>query len=252
MVEEDSPTKSRWEAAVCRTKRAYPLWRNPLKMPPMKQQTISHILFGLVWLIACGAATAQVQKCVTAGGKVEYRQGLCDAPAEHRYMQRGTVNTVDAMPDHEIARTLQPPPPPRYDSAAAYSDNDGGGRVPTAQEIKNMETSANSITVGRRERLVRQAEINAAKDRRAGGSGVVDLSAVNAFDDRAAQRRQAAAISAAASAARDAQQVQGVGRCNGPSCRGPDGSRHNMGNRRTVVGADGRVCRRVGDKLHCN
>lgn len=219
----------------------------------MKQRTILTVVLGLAWLTVHATAHAQIRKCVTAAGKVEYRQGLCDGQEEHRSLRRGTVNTVDAMPDHEIERILRPPRPPSYEVEAAYGGSgDGGGRAPTEQEIKNMETSANSITVGRRERLVRQAEINAAKDRRAGGRGVVDLRAVEAFDDRAARRRESAAISAAETASRDAQQAHGVGRCNGPSCRGPDGTRHNMGSRRTVVGPGGQVCRRVGDKLHCN
>jgi hypothetical protein len=176
------------------------------------------------WLVA-GAANAQMFKCVLPGGKIEYRGSACD-DAKQDTPIRGSISNVPAMP-HE--RTTRAP------EAAGPSMTVIGGEkpgIPSERDIKNMETSASSLSLSRREKLMRQAEIEAAKRLRAGGSGVPDYSAVEADDRRTAARQQAddeakaarrtqnAAAAAAAQRAAMQPSHDRLTQCVGGTCQG--------------------------------
>ncbi len=220
-----------------------------------------------VWVLAlaamlCAPASAQMMfKCITPSGGVEYRGSPCEGTSRVSPMAGGTISKVDGMSRHEIQRALRQntEAQPQYQSV---QQQETGRAVPTDQDIKNMETSASSITLGKRDKMIRQAEIAAAKDRRIGGSGEVDYSAVNADDQRTAARRQAAAQQAAAQAQEMARaQEQQANRtftqdsirtCSFGNCRGSSGADYTVapdgGFRRRD---DGAKCRQVNGRLEC-
>lgn len=183
-------------------------------------------------------------KCVTSGGAVEYRGSPCEGNSRDSRMAGGTMSKVEGMSRHEIQKALRQNPEPQQ----PYQQQPENGRaVPSQQDIKNMESSASSITLSKRDKMVRQAEIAAAKDRRAGGSGEADYSAVNAEDQRTAARRQAAVQ------ATQAAQPRTMTSCDGGGCWDSSGARYNRsagdGN---FFRQDGRACRTVGNQVQCN
>lgn len=194
------------------------------------------------WSFLPSNVSAQITKCISPGGKVEYRHGLCEGAAKHGRMTGGTVSTVDAMPDHEIDRTLRPPV--SRSPETTYSTAKRAGRVPSEIDIKNMETSANSISLSERERLMRRAEIAAARDLRAGGSGQLDTSALDAYDQRSAARR--------AAAQRSANNPTHMTSCDRGGCWDNTGSRYNKAAGGNMFRQDGKFCTRVGSNYQCN
>lgn len=111
-----------------------------------------------------------------------------------------------------------------------------------------METSASSMTVRGREQLVRQAEIAAARACRNGVTPAPDMSAVDAFDQRA-QARRAAAAAEAVRQQQDAMRPNPPAWCNGAGCWQGD-THYQRGSDGTYYGG-GRTCRRIGDQLVC-
>lgn len=215
----------------------------------------SALLTGMSFF-AMSAYPQTMFKCVTPTGGIEYRGSPCTGSTRDAPMENGTYSNVDGMSRHEIQRALRPAPASRQHYQQSQQATDGN--VPSEQDIKNMETSASSITLGKREKMIRQAEIAAAKDRRAGGSGQVDYSAVDAEDQRTSARRQAAAANAAAQAKEQMQQAtrtftqDQIRNCTSVSCRGTSGADYTPapegGFRRRE---DGARCRQVNGRLDC-
>jgi hypothetical protein len=205
----------------------------------------------LCFLLCASAAHAQMFKCVLPGGKVEYRGSACDDARQDKPIN-GAVSNVPAIP-LERATTRQP-------EATAPSRTVIGGEkpgIPSERDIKNMETSASSISLSKREKLIRQAQIDAAKRLRAGGSGAVDYSTVEAEDRRAAARQQAddeakaarraqaAATAAAAQQAAMQPSNDRLTQCIGNSCSSSSGENYNA-----VPGLPGQF-RRSSDGKGC-
>lgn len=111
---------------------------------------------------------------------------------------------------------------------------------PSEQDIKNMETSASSITLSKEQRIQRQAEIQAARRCRAGGSPTPDYSAVQAEQERAAARRAAAGVAPVA-----------VTNCDSAGCWDTNGQRYNRAAGGNFVRQDGAFCTPVGNQLQC-
>ncbi|MFC7410883.1 hypothetical protein [Hydrogenophaga atypica] len=199
------------------------------------------------------SANAQLNKCISPAGKVEYRQGMCEGAAKQGRMTGGTVSTVDAMPEHEIQRLLAPERIYSSGGVGGYQASQQGRRVPSEIDIRNMETSANSLGLSERERLMRRAEIAAARNLRAGGSGQLDTSALQAHDARRAERRRQAAAAAAASAAENHHPtITRMKSCNGGSCFDSQGTRYREAGGNRMVRQDGTSCRQSGGRLICN
>ena len=146
-------------------------------------------------VLACGTAHAQLHKCVGADGKVEYRDSACDDVRQSAPMTGGTSSGIDAMDPREIQRAQQmmraervqaqgnatPTPTP----ASARS----GRRVPTEEEIKNLETSASSITLSDKQRRFLQAEVERMKAARAEGATYSESELRQLKDSQSAQNR---------------------------------------------------------------
>ena len=202
------------------------------------------LLLFIVCLFALPATAQMMFKCVNPAGGIEYRGSPCEGSTRDTPMVGGSYSKVDGMSQQEIQRTLRP----TVETTQQYQSGQQatGGRVPSQQDIKNMETSASSMTLSKRDKMIRQAEIEAAKDRRVGGSGDVDYSAVNAEDQRTAARRQAAVQ------ASQAAQPRSMTNCDAGGCWDTGGARYNRsagdGN---FFRQDGKACRTVGTKVQC-
>ena len=191
---------------------------------------------------AMSAHAQTMFKCVTPAGGIEYRGSPCTGSTRDTPMANGTYSNVDGMSRHEIQRTMRPAPESRQQYQQQQQASGSG--APSELDIRNMETSASSITLDKREKMKRQAEIAAAKDRRAGGSGQVDYSAVDAEDQRTAARRQATAKAA---------QPRSLVNCDSAGCWDTSGARYNKsagdGN---FFRQDGKACQTVGNQVRCN
>lgn len=214
------------------------------------------LLLFIVGLFALPATAQSMFKCVNPAGGIEYRGSPCEGSTRNTPMVGGSYSNVDGMSQHEIQRTLRP----RLEPTQQYQQGQQstGEKMPSQQDIKNMETSASSITLSKRDKMIRQAEIEAAKDRRAGGGGEVDYSAVNAEDQRTAARRQAAVAQSTAQAQAQMQQANRnftqdtIRNCTSGNCRGASGANYTPapegGFRRRE---DGAKCNTLNGRLDC-
>lgn len=250
-------------------------------------------------LVACaaltvGTASAQVFKCTNEAGKTVYS----DAPCSHRAQQldpnKLNTNTLDgsyhrrAADEHRAARQarLEPAPQQPNQALGAPSAQPGERTVcPTALEIRNMETSANSITQGSKERDFLQAEVARAKACRQGGA-TYSKESWRALED--AQRQQNRVDNSERKAARrTAEEIhlsngsQGVQQgvlldreneakeearrkarrqnmppiitsCDAGGCWDDFGNRYNHAGGGNLFRQDGRFCMRNGPDLQCN
>lgn len=122
-------------------------------------------------MLCAGAAFAQVYKCPDASGRIVYSDSACGG----QLLQEGrlTGNTMQRT-ESPGARTE---PAPAGNTAptnnavpaitAAPAVNPGtataSGGCPSEMDIRNLETSASSISIGRKEREFLQAEIRRAR-----------------------------------------------------------------------------------------
>lgn len=143
----------------------------------------------LLALTAASAAHAQLNKCVTAAGKVEYRDSPCDDARQHRPVG-GAVSELPAMSAQDIGR-----------AKALMAEEQRGPRAtvigpppgrPTEQDIRNMETSASSVLQGRKEREFLQGEVRRAKAAAAGDGTYTDNDLATLKERQADQNRMRA------------------------------------------------------------
>jgi hypothetical protein len=236
----------------------------------------------LILLLLAGAAQAQAQmfKCVLPSGKVEYRGSQCDDTKQSAPIH-GAVSDVPAMPAREMqraqqARRAEPEPGPQM---TVIGRSPSSRRVPTEQEIKNLETSASSITIGEKERRFLQDEVRRAKAARETGteyseqqlrelkeaassqsrlsqgeraSARRDAEAVHMesgtaavkaqiLQDREIEAQRAAQRQAAAARPQPTTQLHG---CTSSGCFGSDGFYMRSGD--TLLGPNGRSCTSTG------
>ena len=245
-------------------------------------------------ILMAGTASAQVFKCTNEAGKTVYS----DAPCAHRAQQldpnKLNTNTLDgsyhrrAADQDRAARQVRSAPDPYQSNQATDAPRDQAeprAVCPTAFEIRNMETSANSITQGSKERDFLQAEVARAKACRQGGA-TYSRESWRALED--AQRQQNRIDNSERKAARrTAEEIhlsngsQGVQQgvlldreneakdearrkarrhnvppiimsCDAGGCWDDFGNRYNHAGGGNLFRQDGRFCMRTGSDLMCN
>ncbi len=236
------------------------------------------------------AAGAQVYKCPDSAGKITYSQSACAGGTRGLPISGGTTSGINAMSQREIQRSMRPEPQPQAPQAPQAFIMGQGGNAPTSQEIKNLETSASSITKDKKERNFLKAEVERAKAAQSDGEKYTAQdwtrineaqSAQSRIDAKDRQRareaaeavhsakgsqsvrqqieadRQAEDARVAARRAAAADQAARAAQASQPriaSCNGPGcwvGTEHlKKGSDGTYYGASG-ACRRIGDQLHC-
>jgi hypothetical protein len=245
---------------------------------------VKHLATAAVLMTAIFSSHAQLYKCVSPSGRTEYSQSPC-ADQRDAAPIRGSANVINAMPQSEIRRATAPRPPTQGAPAAIIG---GGGQGPSAQDIKNLETSASSITKGAKERRFLQQEVERAKA--AGGQYSGDdwaalkqtqeqQSRIDAKDRERARieaesihmrggspavqqqithereaDQQAQADRRAAAAARSGPPPEGGGflNCKGNGCSDVQGNWYYPRSDGTYNRSDGKVCHQQGSIVMCN
>lgn len=143
----------------------------------------------LAVLLLATSAHAQLHKCVNAQGKVEYRDSGCDDAGQSRGIG-GSVSGIDAMSPSELrhAQSLMQAEK-RIQPAPAAVIGAGNTAKPSAQDIKNLETAASSITLSAKERKFLQSEVSRAKAA-AAGDGTYTQKDLDALRQRQADQNR--------------------------------------------------------------
>jgi hypothetical protein len=132
------------------------------KVNARKILTFFNIPLGvLVLALISGSVQAQTFKCVTATGRTEYRGSPCDDARQEKAMTGGAVSGVPAMSQREIQQATRAEPAATAPSMTVIGGAKRG--VPTERDIKNLETSAGSITLNQKEKKFMQDELRRAK-----------------------------------------------------------------------------------------
>lgn len=235
-------------------------------------------IFMAAALVGAATAHAQIYKCQEAGRTV-YSQTQCDRgvlidasrpspklPAE--LTQRREVDRAARLPPSSAALTVNREAPPQ--SAPV------GSNCPTEQDIRNLETSASSMTFNsqRKERDFLYAEIRRARAcSKEGGNYTQDdwtrikdaQRGQNRIDsnDRARERAIAEGIHAPAASDRENARMENdklreelrranTLNCDATGCWSQSGVRYNRaGNTSTFFRQDGASCELVGTAMNC-
>jgi hypothetical protein len=222
-----------------------------------------------ILLMAVVTAAESAYKCTGADGKVQYLQTPCPAGTSGGEV-RLQPNSLDASGSREQA--AQPPQRPGSPDAPATAV---GPVCPTALDIRNLETSAASVTIGKPEQAFLRDEVRRARACASPGNRYTaddwrrireGQSAQLGPDPqrRKAQRRSVEDIHASASPA-ERERIQSeraallargpnaVADCDGTGCWDADGMRYNRApGSSQFIREDGRQCRAVNNRMECN
>ena len=225
-------------------------------------------------LTLSATAHAGVYKCKDAAGKTVYSDNACGQDKQEVQNLRG--NTMQA---ERVQR-------PTYANSQQSQQSASEGSVcPSAQEIRNLETSASSVTLKRQEREFMQAEVRRARAcSKEGGNYNADdwkriQEAQSAQNNLTSESRQAARASAegrhALSASEQEQERMRTDKliqeqrkaqrqrqaaaqsgqlvnCDQAGCWGTNGQRYNNAAGGNFYRNDGAFCLRNGPTVTCN
>lgn len=222
--------------------------------------------------------TQNVWKC-QVNGKTTFSDAPCPSSGtmlEQRQLNSNTIGAVQRQ----------------WPVEGQDSGYQGGGRHPSSgqsscpseRDIKNMETSANSVTIGRKEKAFLQDEVRRARQC-AKGQGNYDQGDwkqlkeahrdQNSLTGGAAARARAESIHSAAdpyeseriAAQRRREQLQReryrhnaaphssppglIYKCQADKCYGTDGFYHRRGDTNKFTSPNGRPCRQIGNRMEC-
>lgn len=221
----------------------------------------------LVLLSVLAAPVHAAYKCTGADGRVQYTETPCPAGTTGSAvrLQPNTMDSSGARPQAPPER----PAPPEVRSAAAAPV------CPGPLEIRNLETTASSVALGRPERDFLRDEVRRARACATAGNSYTaeDWKRIKegqsaqsnvSPQQRRAERRTVEDIHAAAApaerqrilaerAAAVARGPNAIAECDGSGCWDGEGLRYNRapGNAR-FVREDGALCREVGSRMRCD
>ena len=235
-------------------------------------------------------AQAQVRKCTGPNGKVTYSDYVCAGNTASESKVEGRANRLDNSGSREQAGIFQQRQAQEEHQAAAHSYPSSGGAAggtscPSAQAIKNMETSAGSISYDdkRKEREFLQAEIRRARACSKEGGNYTEDDWKRVKEGQAAQgnitsksrqagRDSAEGIHSSAASAREQERMRTdklieaerdsqrraraapvhMGACDAAGCWDTGGKRYNNAAGGNLIRADGAFCQRIGAVVQCN
>lgn len=189
---------------------------------------MKHIAIAIFFL--AGAAHAEVFKCPGPNGTTVYSDAPCG-------------NGVQVNPQQLRANSLPAQRPAAARTQAGAFDASTAQPVtpsdcPTAQDVKNLETSASSITLSSIDKQVKQEDVRRAKACQPPLSGD-ELAAFRA----SIRPKHTPPPSPTPSI---------ITSCDSGGCWDNVGQRYNSGGGSTFVRQDGRVCQRAGNQLECH
>lgn len=222
-----------------------------------------------ILLMAVVTAAEAAQKCTGPDGKVQYVDTPCPAGTKgsELHIQPNTLDT--SGPRAQAGPQPERPAPPGAPATAVVAV------CPTALDIRNLETSAASVTIGRMERGFLRDEVRRARACASGGNRytsddwrrIRDGQAAQLGPDprrRKAERRTVEDIHASASpaereriqserAALVARGPNAIVDCDGMGCWDTDGMRYNRApGSNQFVREDGRQCNSIANRMECS
>jgi hypothetical protein len=245
-----------------------------------------------VWFLAGSLVTAtpvlaqgQKYKCAGKDGKIEFSNMACatNTAASTVTVKPNSIDSSGMREQSQKALDRRQQEVDQAESARRYQGSAGaaGNECPSELELRNMETQAASVTLGKKEREFLQDEIRRAMQCRSGQGNCTAKhwqqsqearAAQNSLTDRAGGRGRAEAMHGLADpaeaerirAARAADEQQRAARqgarapespiqatrCSGESCWSNDGTRYKSTGGGWYSGPQG-SCRKVGNTLQC-
>lgn len=205
-----------------------------------------HALRSLILALACLPAHAQVYKCKGPSGNTVYSDTKCSGAPTVVDPAQLNSNRIDSSAGREqTRRDLQRSQQAQHQGGQTQqAQQPGASRAscPTDLQIRNMETSASSRTIGQREREFLQDELRRARACATGGGADTSEDRAHTRDE---QRRQQASQQPSAPAQ--------MTRCDTAGCWDSNGQRYTpSGQPGTLYRNDGRICRLVGNMYNCN
>jgi hypothetical protein len=222
-----------------------------------------------ILLLAVVTAAEAAYKCTGADGKVQYLETPCPAgtSGSEVRLQPNSLDTSAARA--QAAQPAQRPAQPDVPATVATAV------CPSALDIRNLETSASSTTIGRPEQAFLRDEVRRARACTTPGNRYTaddwrrireGQSAQLGMDPqrRKAQRRTVEDIHASASpaererlqserAALLARGPNAIADCDGMGCWDADGMRYNRApGSGQFIREDGRQCRSVSNRMECS
>lgn len=219
-----------------------------------------------------------VWKC-QVNGKTTFSDAPCPSSGTMLDQRNLNANTVGAVRGRWSDDSEQA----QEGGRQHYRSSGQASSCPSQREIKNMETSAGSVTIGRKEKAFLEDEVRRARQCAKGqGNYSQDdwkqlketSAAQSSIKDGAAARRKAESIHSAADPLEgnriDAQRRHeermreerrrraaaavntGPVQCNARGCTGPNGYYPRHGNTNNFTSPEGRFCQYIGNRLQCN
>lgn len=237
------------------------------------------VAFGVALFLPQVGMTQTVWKC-QVNGKTTFSDAPCPSSGtmlDQRNLNSNTVGAVRRQWSDEGEQAQEGGRQHHRSSGKASS-------CPSEREIKNMETSAGSITIGKKEKEFLQDEVRRARQCAKGQGNYSSedwkqlketSNAQSSIRDGAAARRKAEGVHSAAdpiegdriaaqrrheermreerrqraaAAAANNAPVQ----CNARGCTGPNGYYPRQGNTNNFTSPNGRFCQHIGNRLQCN
>ena len=229
-------------------------------------------------LLLPGASLAQnVWKC-QIDGKTTFSDAPCPSAGQMLDQRQLNSNTIGA-----VRRQWPDEDQEQYRSNGRGYASSTQSSCPSEQEIRNLETSAGSVTIDKKKRDFLQDEVRRARQctkgqgsysqddwkkikeshraqnslsggaaARARAEGIHSAADPYEAERIAAQRRHEERLreqrrQRAAAAARHSGPVQ----CNARGCNGPNGYYPRHGNTNNFTSPDGRFCQHIGNQLQC-
>lgn len=247
--------------------------------------------FSIAALAASLSAAAQVYKCPGADGKLTYSDAPCSASAQPMDPSKLRGSSLGpAIPQrHQVDGALPAAAQRQFEverpsaqRQQAVQQQVAGTTCPTERDIRNLETSASSVTLGKKERDFLFAEIRRARacSKEGGNYTAEDWQRIkdhqagqNRIDerDRARERELAEGRHAPAASDRENERMQNdkmveavraAGRrerapamltnCDAGGCWGTDGTRYNRAaGQGNFFRQNGAPCRTAGNQVQC-
>lgn len=233
------------------------------------------VAFGAAFFLPQAGMTQTVWKC-QVNGKTTFSDAPCPSSGTMLDQRKLNTNTVGAVRQQWSDESEEPQDGghPHYRSSGQASS------CPSEREIKNMETSASSMTIGKKEKAFLYDEVRRARQCAKGqGNYSQDdwkqlketRDAQSSIRDGASARRKAEGIHSAADPIegdriaaqrrhedrlreerRRRAQATGPITCHGNSCNGPGGHFTRHGTTNNYTSPSGQFCQRIGTQMQCN
>ena len=193
------------------------------------------LIAGFLVIFMAPAFSQQVFKCINEGGQSQYSDRPCGASAKMLNQSTLRANTMDGAEGRALAaRNRQE----AYQSRPGGYAGQSGANCPSDLEIRNLETSASSITASKEQRQMAGRAVTAARACKYGG---------NVEPAEPAPSKRAESVSTGG-----IPQPAQLTSCDPAGCWDTTGTRYNRAAGGNFFRSDGKFCTSSGAQLICN